>query len=341
MTNRAIVTDTSFWQEDVDHSKMVAEDVFATIIRAGSANKFSLQPYTDFRFHEVSASAIRHLPSTCYYYVRLGGNIREQINYFIDLWKLYPFNFEPVLDIEDPFYPDGRIIDPPVMRDNLLFAINLIKERTGHYPILYSRSGFFNVHLGYETWMGLCKFWVARYPYTTHRDNVLELCQEMQPGILPQPWEHASNTDLDDEWEFWQCSGDENRLGYKYGVTSSAIDLSLSRFSRQDHTSRMIRPFIPFNPPPGGPMIPAPVVFYRVVADGSNSFINIRTNHGRTFTDLGNVLPGTVVPAFAEFKKMQGFNGKMEHWILTKLSDDLSGWVAVEHNGKVLCELVS
>lgn len=341
---RARITDTSFWNGLVNHQTMVSRGIFATIIRCGSANKISLEPYTDYRFHETAKSAVQNLSSTCYFYIRLGGRIVEQVDYAISLWEQYPFNYELVLDVEDQFYPNGSVIKPAVMRTNLKTAVDRVKAKTGHYPILYSRTSFFDTYVGYAPWMKLCKFWVARYVFTKPLDNVLDICQTLEPGKLPFAWEELPVTDLDDIWEYWQCSADENRLGNFFGVESAAIDLSLSRFSEEELSARQIRPFIPNTQPPpqGGSMPPEPVVFYLVVDDGVNNYINIRDNHGVQYADRGNVPVGTVIPAFAQFEKpnSKGYGGKHELWILTMLSSGLSGWVAVEWNGKILCELV-
>ena len=339
---RLVITDTSFYQGYVNHAMMHAAGADATIVRSGSANKFSLLPYTDFRFHETAASAVLEMASSAYWYLRLGGNLVEQMRYFADLWKTHPFHFEPVLDVEEALYPNGYVIPPGIAQANLKIAVDELERLTGHWAILYSRTSFFKPYIGYAPWMSNHKLWIARYVFKEHRDDVLAQCQQMEPGALPQPWEKTEGTDQDDLWWGWQCSADENRLGAKYGVESHAIDLSLAKTGKDIFYANLIRPFTP-KPDEGEPepMIPDPVVFYRVINDGQRTYINIRDNHAVNASDRGNVPVETVFPAFAEWKIAKRFNGKPEHWVLTRHpANDLAGWVAVEWNGWQLCEQI-
>jgi hypothetical protein len=338
---RMAFTDTSFWQKEIDYLMMHAAGAEATILRGGSADKFTLVPYTDFRFEENAPKAIWEMAASVYWYLRLAGKIVEQMEYFAELWGAYPFHFEPVLDVEDVWYSNGNVIPKATCLANLKLAVDTLKNLTGYYAILYSRTSLFKPYIGTAAWMSNHKLWISRYPFTSYHPDVLTLCQTMQPGVLPQPWEEIEGEDTDDIWWGWQCSADENQLGATYGVQSAAIDLNLTKVEKSVFYAGLLRPFVPGIPPGGDPVIPAPVVFARVIDKGTYEWINLRDFHAITGTDVGDVPVNTVFPVFAEWKKTVGYNGKPEHWVITRhpLTDE-AGWVAMEWNGSMLCEWV-
>lgn len=216
MTERAHGIDVSTWQGEMDWKVAGAKVDFA-FIRAGSINGTTGVLYEDYQFIRNSGLAPVHVDYLDYYwYFRPNLKVLEQADYFSNLIKGAKRNLRPIADVETT----GGL-SPNAVASALEIFVRRIKENLGVWPMIYTRTTFWNPYVGDRTLWEELDLDIARY---TSAQNPWGYTGN--PNYLkPRDW---------DDWDFWQYSADGNGMGAAYGAKSASIDLQHFNGSKQD-----------------------------------------------------------------------------------------------------------
>lgn len=139
------------------------------------------------------------IPRGAYHFYVTEDDPEEQANFFLSRFQLEPGDLAPVVDIE--LLGAGTHGD---LSQRLRRFLEIVEERTGETPIIYTNARFWNAHL--ESTFGSYPLWVAEYG--------------VDEPTLPQGWE---------TWHLWQFEGDVQVPGVEKGADQSRIhpDLTL------------------------------------------------------------------------------------------------------------------
>ena len=203
--------DISHWQGEMDWDKFMQSDAEGCIIRAGSCNRNSGIPYTDYKYEQnmTGAEFATEIVGT-YWYWRPSHDPIEQADYYADLLKFKHWNLAPTADVES-----WENVNMSTMQSRLKKFVDRLQVRTGRKPIIYTRASFWNRYVGNPSWASDYDLWAARYN-----------------GSLTSPWSDGNYkplpwyVDLYNNWVFWQYSADGNSLGHIYGTDSRDVDVN-------------------------------------------------------------------------------------------------------------------
>lgn len=196
--------DVSKWQSTMSWDITKAAGAQYAFIRAGSINSSTGVCYTDDQFERNAALAPEYLPCGFYWYFRPNLSVVLQADYFINLIGSKKWTLRPVIDIEE----DGGLLAATV-RDRLKQMANLIHAALGIWPLIYTRTSFFDPNVATDPMWPTLDLFIARYDET--------LSHPWGDGLYdPRDWA---------TWVFWQFSADGNFQGSTFGASSKHIDL--------------------------------------------------------------------------------------------------------------------
>lgn len=108
-----------------------------------------------FEFNALSGRKSR-LFVGAYHFYRCNSEPEKQMNFFFDQIKEHEFTLPPVIDIETT---DGA--SSQSIRNNLKIALEIIAQKTGKTPIIYTNPSFYRQHL--DGHFNEYPFWLAHY----------------------------------------------------------------------------------------------------------------------------------------------------------------------------------
>jgi len=199
------IVDISTWQGPINYSKL-ASAARAVIIRAGSISSGDNKTvYSDYRFTKNANGLRGRIPMSFYWYFR-PFRAKEQADLFSRMYNDYDCKLEPVIDVEVPTQTQ------PLMQKELKLMVDVITDKTGKKPIIYTRATIWNPYVGNPFWAKDLKLWIAYYNRTaTHP------WEGSVSWLRPITWS---------DWFMWQYSADGNKRGVEFGVSSSDIDIN-------------------------------------------------------------------------------------------------------------------
>ena len=92
------------------------------------------------------------------------------------------------------------------------------------YPMIYTRTEWWNAHVKPWSEWNKCPLFVAWYPY---KDGIVNNWYTEFPPANIRPWLPYSWQNYGRDFSAWQFSADGNGQGSKYGIKSRAVDLSM------------------------------------------------------------------------------------------------------------------
>ena len=192
----------------MDWYKCRAAGAKFAFIRAGSITQDGGYPYTDYQFERNATLAPDYFPVSYFWYFRPQWDSCLQANYFADLveWagqRHRPYKIPLVVDVET----DGGL-SPEGVASSLVNLIQRLYARLDSWPMIYTRSSFWNDNVGFDPMWEYLDLYIARYI------------------DLPGPWADGHYKPRDwANWVFWQFSADGNGRGGEFGAQSGSIDL--------------------------------------------------------------------------------------------------------------------
>lgn len=185
--------DVSHYQRRISWEKVVAQGVDFAFIKATEGGS-----YNDSIFLYNWAGAKRvGLKRGAYHFFRPRVSARQQADNFLKHVPIEVGDLPPVLDVE---VMDGVAADR--MKDSVRLWLQLVRQKTGVQPILYTNLNFYQQHLS-RYFEGI-PLWLARY---NHKE----------PYIAGK------------EWHFWQY-GNRGRLDGIEGF----VDFNVFKGSMED-----------------------------------------------------------------------------------------------------------
>ena len=195
--------DVSHWQGEMDWYKCLCAGAKFAFIRAGSIARDGGFIYTDDQFERNASIAPDYFPVSFFWYFRPQWDSILQANYFADLVSGKRSRLPLVVDVED----DGDL-PPDAVAGSVRNFINRLYLRLDSWPMIYTRSSFWNWCVGFDPMWEYLELWIARYIN------------------LPGPWADGHYAPRDwASWVFWQFSADGNGRGGEFGAQSGSIDL--------------------------------------------------------------------------------------------------------------------
>ncbi len=194
MTYTVLGVDVSKWQGPMDWSKCKDAGARFALIRAGSVNNYTGQPYDDYQFEANAENAPKILPVGFYWYMRAQWNPYAQADFFYHLVKNYDWKLPLVLDLE--YKPPGWSASQ-ITQAAAVFTARLY-ERTQRWPMLYSRASWLKQYtVAHQIW-NYMPLWIARYTKKS------------------EPWGNPDDTwdaspPFHEDWDFWQWVADSNQ----------------------------------------------------------------------------------------------------------------------------------
>jgi lysozyme len=196
--NKTLGIDCSRWQGLMNFGKAYVAGARFAFIRAGSCAAVSGTNYVDYQFQRNASTAPTYMPTGAYWFFRPNHSPAAQADYFWNLIKDKAFKLPPVIDVEAHASLDAATV---AMRSGQF--VNRMRQLSGKWCIVYTRSSFWNPYVGNPAWAKNCDLWAARYY-----------------AALDGPWSDGKYKPSSwDDWRFWQWSADGNNRGAEFGST--------------------------------------------------------------------------------------------------------------------------
>ena len=184
--------DVSRYQGNINWKKVKATGISFAFIKATEGAKL-----VDSKFAKNWKNARkRGVIRGAYHFYRPSAHSSEQAENFLENLDLQPGDLPPVLDLE---VTDGR--PPKIIRKGVQNWMNIVEERTGVRPILYTMASYANSYLPRK---------MSRYPLWL-------VSLRRRAPVSPRGWKR---------WEFWQYS----HHGHVKGIQGE-VDLNYYRAS--------------------------------------------------------------------------------------------------------------
>ena len=151
-----------------------------------------------------------------YHFFIFGDSPQEQVKNFLYQFSLEKGDLAPMIDIEPGSLIKGRKFSKQLLKEDLLFTLELIEKNTKCSPIIYTNYSFGNTYLT-DTRFSKYKLWIADYDVN-------------EPNI-PNTWKKKN-------WFIWQYSIKKNFAG----VTSKGgkVDQNKSRLNKENFKKLLI-----------------------------------------------------------------------------------------------------
>ena len=224
--------------------------------------------YTDPWFAYSWAHILK--PRLAYHVIYPGEDAGRQVDHFLDIVQPEASD-RLVLDMElDHGYSKARITD------TLLTCMELLREETGRYPIIYSRASWINQFVDVSLLPSVTLWWLAHY--LTRLPDPQYTPEKTPPPALP----NGVNS-----WFMHQTS--EHGNGSAVGVVSHYVDCN--RFNGTQ--AELLAYFGLDEETPPEP--PIEKLFDAKVYAWATPYVNVRKEPDITSEDLGDLYPNTVV----------------------------------------------
>ena len=195
--------DVSHWQGEMDWYKCRTAGAKFAFIRAGSITRDGGVCYVDDQFERNATLAPDYFPVSFFWYFRPQWDSALQANYFADLVSSKRARLPLVVDVES----DGGL-SPESVAGSVVNFIHRLYVRLDTWPMIYTRSSFWNDNVGFDPMWEYLDLFIARY---------IDLPGPWADGLYkPRDWAN---------WVFWQFSADGNGRGGEFGAQSGSIDL--------------------------------------------------------------------------------------------------------------------
>jgi len=296
MTNKstnfsnALGIDISRYQGVMDFDKLAAraEPVSFIAIKASEGDN-----WTDAQFARNWEESKRiGLHRLAYHFMRFGDNAQKQMSLFLGMVQPEE-NDRLVLDVEAA---DGW--SRTHITTTLRVCLNILRERTGRYPIIYSRAGWVNQYLDVSALPDI-DWWLAQYrlPYGYPAYTP----EAVSPPALPKGVKN---------WLIHQTG--ERGDGKSFGAESYYIDTD-----RWNGTAEGVRKY--FGHPAQEPESEVPLFRARV----NVSALNVRSGAGVNYGVVGSLRSGDIVDVYEERDRWYriGAGKWCAGWLTTRLID--------------------
>jgi lysozyme len=191
---RAIGTDVSFWNGNVDFVKMAAAGASFVFVKASEL-------FTDSKFATFwPAAKAAGLLRGAFHYMNWNASEIDQATLFCALLTNDTGELPPTLDLEDD--PTLHNLSAAEVRGKTWNFLNAVEKATGKVPMLYCGYYF------WKQWGNTDPAW-AKYPFWLPWYANEAIIQ------VPPPWT---------KWNFWQYTS--NGSGPTYGSQSLSMDMS-------------------------------------------------------------------------------------------------------------------
>lgn len=250
---------------------------------------------TDSAYQRNLKGAVDHgLAPFLYHYLKPSRNWRETAKLFAQVWEDGPKIGYPWADLEDAEGLDKAALMGWTEKFWREFeGLTGLDQKLG----CYTSPGFLNRSMNLTNWLKWRPLWVAHWTSASS-------------PTLPNEWAAIHNPRM---WKLWQWQ--VYKPGSDYGSGSGAIDLdryngTVAQFNTEFGTNiQELGGEMP--PPPPPPPTPDEIQpLYQVTATGT-PYLNFRGSPKVTAKDIGNALPGDVLPIVEE---RDGW-GRVEGWV--------------------------
>jgi lysozyme len=191
----------------------VAEHQYAFIYVKATEGVDAADPLFEAHWSEL---ARRGIPRGAYHFYVTEDDPVEQAEFFLSRVEHRHGDLAPVVDLEVIGHSTTGDLAPRVLR-----FLEIVEERVGITPIIYTNARFWDAHLGPD--FGRFPLWIAEYG--------------VEAPVLPQGWS---------EWLFWQFQGDATVPGIEKGADRSkvrpGVDLGAHRIAAPPATSASTLP---------------------------------------------------------------------------------------------------
>jgi GH25 family lysozyme M1 (1,4-beta-N-acetylmuramidase) len=162
--------DVSFWQENIDWSKVAATNVEFVMIRAARGALDENRPIAeDTRFREYIAGAQANgleVGVYLYSYAKTVAQIKQEAHFLVNMLSEFQITYPVVLDMEEK--PEHYTDNPSEMAEAFLEII----AEAGYFPMIYSFKSWLEDNITSQV-LDKYAVWVAHWyvPATTFRGN--------------------------------------------------------------------------------------------------------------------------------------------------------------------------
>lgn len=185
--------DVSHWTGAIDWRLVVPAGYRFAFCKATESTTY----VDDTLLANVQGARAAGLAVGAYHFYRLAATPKSQAEFFLKTIKSLPLDLPPVLDFEEQ-----ASLAPAKVADALKTWLDIVAERTGRTPIVYTSAYFWNDFTGGPDWSAQYPLWVANYTNAS-------------APFLPRGWT---------QWLFWQYSD----KGVVPGISANA---DLNRFN--------------------------------------------------------------------------------------------------------------
>lgn len=209
--------DVSHWQGVMDWAKAASAGAQFAFLKAGGCGTDGIN-YVDKQWADNILEAPTWMPCGSYWYFQPNKSTpAAQADYYCAIIKDKPLFLPPVIDIET----NGGI-GAVAVKDKVKNFAYRIKANLGQFPMIYTRSTFWNPSVGDSELWEILDLWIARYTTASH------------------PWGSSSTLKPRDwsTYQFWQFSADNNGRGAEFGAKSASIDIDYFNGSFEDLQKR-------------------------------------------------------------------------------------------------------
>ena len=282
------LVDLSRYNGQVDFAKLATKAQGVIIQSSYGTNG------TDSAYARNLNGAVAHgLVPFIYHFLKPSRDWRKTAQFFAEIWEDGPKIGYPWADLEDAEGLDKAALMGWTEKFWREFEeLSGLSEKLG----CYTSPGFLNRSMNLTNWLKLRPLWVAHWTTAA-------------TPVLPNEWSAIHNPKT---WKLWQWK--VYKPGSDYGSGSGAIDLNryngtVAQFNAEFGTDIKELGDLPVPPPPTPP--PDEIhPLYQVTATGT-PYVNFRGGPKVTNTDIGNALPGDVLPIVEE---KDGW-GRVEGWV--------------------------
>jgi GH25 family lysozyme M1 (1,4-beta-N-acetylmuramidase) len=221
-TDKTLGVDVSHWNGLSDFYKMKSKGIQFGVFKGTDVGWGSKKPFTDegaqYNYSEMKKATML-IGSYCWLDPNPYSNATEQANYFVDnIYLKYEINLPPVCDFEDRDY-----INPNDMLQRLKVWLEIVEQRTGKLPIIYTSPGYMSAFDKSKTdFLERYPLWVAHYIQRTY------------PSI-PYPWDNYLIWQYTDRGHYPYYVWNSGTMhGREWGSDSSYLDMNWFNGTMED-----------------------------------------------------------------------------------------------------------
>jgi GH25 family lysozyme M1 (1,4-beta-N-acetylmuramidase) len=166
MRTEPLGIDISRYQFPIDWDKFASQPVKFVAMRATIGNRY-VDPWFKSAYNELYK---RKIPRTAYHVVRPDVGAKQQMEWFVSSISdaILGYSSEVIYrQMSDlPLVLDCELDcdkSPAVIGQVIYDCAHYLEDKTGHKPIIYSRTSWVNPHIGAKNWLNDYDWWMAYY----------------------------------------------------------------------------------------------------------------------------------------------------------------------------------